>query len=335
MNSFIKSLLSRLPKTKQIVSFGQSLPSRLPKLWRKIERYLNGSINIKFMSHPAFRWGLIGLAALYIGVGAVVSYKVYKVKSESTNIRRILAVYPLPAVLMPQDIILVGDYLNQLKHIRHFAEKTKNPLPADPELRSTLLNQMVETRLLLRVAERYGARVSRSDIDAVYQKIAESNGGEQEVGKLLKDLYGMNEKEFRLLIRDQLLREKVRKEVLTQVRISHILFTKDEGKAKEILETLKKSPEKWDELAKQYSEDRTTSEQGGDFGVFFGYGDMAEPVEKVAFDLKKGEIAPEVIKSDQGFQIVKVTDRKGKIDKSYEQFIGELRKKAKVWTVLK
>lgn len=329
------SLINRLTKLKDLRSFGQTLPSRLTKLWRKSERYLNGSINIKFMSHPAFRWGLIGLVALYFGVGAVVGYKVYKVKSESTNIRRILAVYPLPAVLMPQDIILVGDYLNQLKHIRHFAEKTKNPLPADPELRASLLNQMVETRLLLRVAERYGTRVSRSDIDAVYRKIAESNGGEQEVDKLLKDLYGMNEKEFRLLIRDQLLREKVKKEVLTQVRVSHILFTQDEAKAKEVLEMVKNSPEKWNDLAKQYSEDRTTSEQGGDFGVFFGYGDMPEPAEKVVFNLKKDQIATEVVKSDQGYQIFKVTDRKGKIDKSYDQFIGELRQKAKVWTILK
>lgn len=311
----------------------KNVTSNLQSAWKATDRYLNGSVNLKLVDHPAFRWGLIGLASLYLVVGGVVGWKVYKVKAESTNIRRILAVYPMPAVLMPQDVILVRDYLNQLKHIRHFAEKTKNPLPPDNELRSQLINQMIETRLLLHANRSHGIRVSKDDIDAAYKKIADANGGPQEVKKLLSDLYGMNEGEFRLLIRDQLLREKVRNDLLVRVQPKHILI-RDEAKAKEVLEKVKKEPAKFDEFAKEFSEDTANRDKGGDLGLI-SRGVMVKPFEDAAFKLKKDEISPEVVKSDYGFHIIKVVDRRGEIDQSYQDFITDLRKKAKAWILMK
>lgn len=305
----------------------------LSTYWKAINRYLNGSVNVKFMAHPAFRWGLIGLAALYLAVGGVLSWKVYKQKAESINVRRILAVYPMPAVLMPDDIILVKDYLNQLKHIRHFAEKTKNPLPADNELRAQLINQMIETRLLLHAARSHGVRVTDADITAAYNKITEANGGKEEVKKLLDDLYGMNEREFRNLVHDQLLREKVQTSILLRVRPKHILI-RDRAKAQDILTQVKADPAKFDELAKQYSEDTANRDQGGDLG-FITRGMMTAAFEEAAFKLQKDEIAPDLVETEYGFHIIKLADRTGSIDKTFADFVRELREKAKVWVVLK
>ncbi len=334
MNKVVASFSKLLTVIQTIVkTIISSIGPILRSASKRISKFLNGTVNLKFITHPAVRWGLLALAALYLVIGGLASWKVYQVKSESANIRRILAIYPLPAVLMPQDVILVKDYLHQLKYIRHFADKTKQVLPADQELRSQLLNQMIETRLLLRTAAGQNIRIVKADIDAAYQKIADENGGPEELQKLLTDLYGMNESEFRLLIRDQLLREKVRKELLVQVKAQHILI-RDEKKAREILEQAKKEPAKFDELVKQYTEDTGTRDKNGDLG-FFGRGVMAKPVEDAAFALSKGEIGPDIVKSEFGFHIIKVTDRKGTVDKTYQQYIDELQKKRKAWIILK
>lgn len=311
----------------------QTALAKIKAGWLTVNRYLDSRISLHWLSHPIIRWGLLAFIVLYIGVGALVGWKVYKDKSESTNIRRILVAYPYPAVLMPQDVILVRDYLNQLKYIRHFADKTKKPLPPDNELRQQLINQMIETRLLLHGTRRYGVRVTKADIDAAFRKIADSNGGPEEVSKLLTDLYGMTEREFRTLIRDQLLREKFKKDVIAQVQAKHILI-RDEKKANDILEQIKKEPTRFDELAKQHSEDTVNRDKAGDLG-FLPRGVMVQEFEEAAFKLNKNEITQELIKTEFGFHIIKVVDRRGKVDRSYKDLITELRQNKLIWVILK
>jgi parvulin-like peptidyl-prolyl isomerase len=298
-----------------------------------IGNYLNGRVNSRYLAHPAVRWAILALLVIYIGIGAIVGWKVYSAKAESTNVRRILAVYPLPAVVMPQDIIFVRDYLNQLKHLRHFSEKIKQTLPPDNELRAQLINQMVETRILLHTLQKYDIAVTKGDIDAAYQKISEENGGTSELQKLLTDLYGMNEAEFRMLIRDQLLREKVRKEVLVQVQPAHILV-RDEAKARELLDRVKADPSKFGEIAKQESQDTNSRDKDGDLG-YISRGVMPQAFDDAAFALKKGEFTQDIVKTDLGFHIIKLTDRKGQVDQTYANFIKEQRDKTKTWILIK
>lgn len=325
--------LPKLPQfPKQIPKFSARTVD-FKRIGQQINNYLDGKVTNKFVNHPAVRWGVLAVVVVYLVVGVIAGWKTYKVKSESLNIRRILTIYPFPAVLMPQDVILMREYLTQLSYIRHFADKTKQPLPPDNELRAQLISQLTESRLLLQALKTYNVRVTSGDIDAVYGKIAESNGGNQELEKLLRDLYGMEKNDFRLVIRDQLLREKVSKEVLTQVQARHILI-RDESKAKEILEQIKKEPAKFDELAKQHSEDTANRENGGDLGSF-GRGVMEQTFEDAAFKLKKDEVTQELVKTQYGFHIIKVTDRKGKVDKKYEDFMNDLKKNKKIWVVYK
>ncbi len=305
----------------------------LRRIWGSVDRYFSGPVNTRWLTHPALRWALTALLVIYLSVGAVVGWKVYKTNSESTNIRRILSIYPFPAVLMPQDVILVRDYLNQLKYIRHFAEKTKQTLPDDKTLRGQLISQLIDTRLLLHATEKYGVQVTQADIDAAYKKISDENGGSKELAKLLTDLYGMNDSEFRQLIRDQLLREKIQQDVLVQVHAKHILIT-DQKQAQSILDQVKKDPSKFDDLAKQYSQDTATRDKGGDLG-YFGRGVMTPPFEAVAFKLKKGELSPDLVKSEFGYHIILVVDRKGTVDQTYTDFLANLRKNKKIWTFLK
>ena len=58
-------------------------------------------------------------------------------------------------------------------------------------------------------------------------------------------------------------------------------------------------------LAKEYSQDKGSASQGGDLGYLTR--GVGEDFDKIVFALKKGEVSP-VIKSKQGFQIVKLED---------------------------
>jgi protein-export membrane protein SecD len=68
-------------------------------------------------------------------------------------------------------------------------------------------------------------------------------------------------------------------------------------------------------LAKQYSEDPGSKDNGGDLD-FFKKGEMVPEFDAVAFnpDFKVGEVWPELVKSQYGYHIIKKTDQRGEGD---------------------
>ena len=99
-----------------------------------------------------------------------------------------------------------------------------------------------------------------------------------------------------------------------QVRASHILF-KLEGKDEKAVqataeEVLKKAKagEDFAALAKQYSEDDSNKDNGGDLD-YFGRGRMVAEFDAAAFAMKAGEIS-NLVKTAFGYHIIKVTDAK-------------------------
>ena len=101
-----------------------------------------------------------------------------------------------------------------------------------------------------------------------------------------------------------------------QVRAKHILISPSRKKisdkeakklADKIYNQLKKGAD-FDKLAKKYSDDIATKNNGGDLG-FFPRGRMVKPFEDTAFSLKVGEISKPV-KTRFGYHIIKVIGRK-------------------------
>jgi peptidyl-prolyl cis-trans isomerase C len=115
----------------------------------------------------------------------------------------------------------------------------------------------------------------------------------------------------------------------TQIRASHILV-KDEAQAREILQQVKADPSKFADIAKEKSTDKTSGQKGGDLGTF-GPGRMVPEFERAAFALKQGEIS-DVVKTQYGYHIIMVTERKEgerkPFDQVKEQIKATLRNKA-------
>ena len=118
-----------------------------------------------------------------------------------------------------------------------------------------------------------------------------------------------------------------------QRRASHILINvkKDapaaekaaaKTKAEQLLAQVRKSPQDFAAIAKANSQDTGTAANGGDLD-YFGKGMMTPPFETAAFALKANEIS-DVIATDFGFHIIKVTDIKPATIKPLEQVKADI-----------
>lgn len=116
-------------------------------------------------------------------------------------------------------------------------------------------------------------------------------------------------------------------------RASHILIraAKDapdaeakaaKAKAEELLGQIKKTPADFAKLAKQVSQDPGSAEKGGDLD-WFGRGAMVKEFEETAFTLKEGQIS-EVVRSDFGFHIIRVTGVRAERTKPLEEVKAEV-----------
>jgi len=98
-----------------------------------------------------------------------------------------------------------------------------------------------------------------------------------------------------------------------QVRASHILFQtsgKDEAtvrtQAETVLAQAKAPGADFAALARQYSEDASNKDLGGDLN-YFGRGRMVPEFEAAAFSMKPGDIS-DLVKTQFGFHIIKLVD---------------------------
>jgi peptidyl-prolyl cis-trans isomerase D len=95
-------------------------------------------------------------------------------------------------------------------------------------------------------------------------------------------------------------------------RASHILILagddagreKARARAEEILQEVQKSPEKFTELARKYSQDPGSAEKGGDLG-YFGRGMMVKPFEETVFKLRENEVSA-LVQSEFGYHIIQL-----------------------------
>lgn len=112
-------------------------------------------------------------------------------------------------------------------------------------------------------------------------------------------------------------------------RASHILIAsekigkdKAKTKAEEVLKELRKNPSAFADFAKKNSDDPGSAAKGGDLG-FFGRGMMVKPFEEAVFRLNEGEIS-DMVESDFGFHIIKVTGIHAAKEKNLDDVRGEI-----------
>ena len=108
-----------------------------------------------------------------------------------------------------------------------------------------------------------------------------------------------------------------------KVKVAHILV-KDAKLADELLGRIQAPNADFAALAKEYSEDETTKEQGGETDYFSRYASpFSTTVTDVIWSLNVGEVR--LVEDDQGYHIVKLLDRKPPVVPALEEIQDQVR----------
>jgi peptidyl-prolyl cis-trans isomerase C len=227
--------------------------------------------------------------------------------------------------------------------IKTMESRAGQPIPADrrDEIMRGALDQLITYTVLSQESKNRGIKVEPAEIDAKMAQLKAQFPTQQAFDKALKDR-GMSVESLRKDAQVDLSVTKLMDaEVATlpgpsdaeakefydknpdkfkeneQVRASHILIRVDEKadaatkqKARaEIDAVLKQAKAGADfaKLAQEHSQDGSAS-QGGDLN-YFNKGQMVGPFDKVAFELKPGQLS-DVVTTQFGYHIIKVTDKK-------------------------
>ncbi len=154
------------------------------------------------------------------------------------------------------------------------------------------------------VPERRVVRYALLDLDQLRQRVA------------------VSEEELRAYYNEHIDRYRIQ----NRVHVSHILF-KTIGKTDAEVEEVRKKAEevlkkakhgaKFEDLARQYSEDTTTKEKGGDLS-WIVQGQTVPEFEKTAFSLPPGSVS-DLVKTQYGFHIIKVIEHENARTQSFEE----------------
>ena len=187
------------------------------------------------------------------------------------------------------------------------------------------LTAMIDDKVVLLELKKEKVSVSDKEVDAELAIYVENAGGQEAFDAALKQ-NTMTEKEFKQNIIDYLSIRKIieprieitdedikayfeeNKESFNeqeQVTASHILV-EDETTANKVAKKLADG-EDFAALAKEFSTDTLSAENGGELG-FFPRGKMVAEFEEVAFSMKVDAIS-DPVKTEHGYHIIHVTDK--------------------------
>lgn len=190
---------------------------------------------------------------------------------------------------------------------------------------STVLDTLISDEIIRQEMKKENIKVSDKEIAEEMEAYMDTFGGEDTFNEVLKnsgvDVSIIEKNIMTYLASKKILEPRIEitdEEIQTyfdenkdsfdkeeEVAASHILVD-DEKTAKEVVKKIEQD-EDFAELAKEYSTDTASKDNGGELG-FFAKGDMVKEFEEKAFGMENGDIS-EPVKTEYGYHIIKVTDK--------------------------
>ncbi len=222
------------------------------------------------------------------------------------------------------------------------------------DLTKAVIDQLITTQLVMQEARKRNIVATDQEVDAQLAAIKQRFPGEAEFNSALarnNQTPGMLRDLLRVQITQQRVAEIVAPRTVSddevrgqfdnnrslydkpaQIRVSHILFRIAEKGEESVAAAKARAAQaklaegaKFEDVARQYSEDPGSATQGGDLG-YVSRGTLVKEFEAVAWALKPGETSP-TVRTQYGLHIVRVFDVKAAERASFEQVKGEIRLK--------
>jgi len=201
---------------------------------------------------------------------------------------------------------------------------------------SRVVDSLITNKVIELEAKKQNVTVSDDEIQEELEAFIESFGGEEYFNSSLESS-GISLSDFKYDIKIFLLTKKLMEPTIEitedelkeyfetnkesfdqaeQVKASHILV-EDEETAKEVKKKLDEGGD-FEELSNEYSTDEVAKAEGGDLGwIESGDANWDADFLEGAFALEKDQIS-EPVKSQFGYHIIKVTDKKEAKEATYE-----------------
>ncbi len=305
---------------------------------------------------------LTWIGIIFLGLAAGCSKKDSSEKTTSkTETKTEKTANQLPDGLTPEQAakvvakvgnrtISVGDVTRHINRLSPYIRRRW----AAPEKRRELLEKLIRVELLSQEAERLGL-VNEPEVQRTVKQVM--------VRLMIKN--DLEKELFPSKIEESVLKEEYEKESdkyhrSAQVRASHIVL-KARAEAEKLLADLKdhaNDTRYFRQKARELSKDDESKSRGGDIGYFSKPPERRDdepkipvPVKEAVWKLKNvGDISDEIAKTEKGFHIVKLTNKRAEMNRSFEsvkrmienrllrikrkeamdKFIVDLRNKAKI-----
>ena len=265
---------------------------------------------------------ILGIIVFIVLLFAILIYGFHQ---DSRSTRFISDIVLYPAMLVNNSPVTLREYNFTREYTRHYYQAIKTDYDANTKDKE-LLDQLVDKEIINQHASGKKIAVSNSEVNEAFSKLQEKNG-KDELAKVLTDLYGIGNKQFKTLIYDELLKQKVRdyyvqqglwyqfkvRQILIKVDAGFDQKTQDAAKAKAdmILKQIQ-SGKDFSQLAKEFTNDEATKDNGGDLG-YISRGEADPDFEKAVFAAKKSDLLGPV-RTQYGWHIMSIDDVRGDND---------------------
>ena len=204
-------------------------------------------------------------------------------------------------------------------------------------IRDQILDTYIEQEIVKQFAGEKDCEATQEEIDEQVKKVREYYSEDSAWQDALKSAGFASEDDYRDILKYSIAYEKLGKALAKEATVSdetvlsdiqskmdtldggkkssHILFNSDdEATAKEVLEKIKSGELDFAEAAKQYSQDTSSAEEGGNVG-WDKESSFVEAYTNALNELSKGEVS-DLVTSDYGIHIIKCTNEFHKPEKT-------------------
>lgn len=266
------------------------------------------------LQHSKHRIVLISTTLFIVAVVVFLSYvtlALYKFQSNSTFLYRVTQVIPFPIAKAGDRFVAYENYLFELRHYTHYYENQLDTDFSDPknapqlaDFRRRALEKVVSDAYVSELAKQHNISVSSQEVNnqiAVVRNQNRLGGSEQVFEDVLKDYWGWTVDDFRRTLHQELLAQKV----------ATTLDTETQQRAEAALAELKAGAD-FADVAKKYSDDKKTKDDGGEFAAVIDRTDrnLSAHTTDALFKLKKGEISG-IVNTGYSLEILKNLETQG------------------------
>lgn len=247
-------------------------------------------------------------AALTVGFFVYCLLALYRFHAASTFIYRVSQVIPFPVAKAGPSFVSYESYLFELRHYVHyyqtqlnvdFSGEGKQQLD---DFRQQALDSVVNDAYVNQLAKQHNITVSDQEVDFQIGLLRNQNrlGGSDAVFEdVLKEFWNWSIHDFKRELRQQMLAQKV----------VSALDTQTHSRAQDVLNQLLNGGD-FAALAKQYSGDLSTKDNGGDYGIAIEptNRDLPPQVIDALFKMDAGQTSS-IVETPLGLEILRVREK--------------------------